>query len=281
MKYKDFTKMYDLEVEKLMECAGSAWAVYHIIKRCAFIDLKHREKRYWSFPSQMYISKALGWSDLDAIELNGSQRKKVRRATDALVEVGLLKIYRSLQDIDKDKKKAIKNKDSKSTKALHKEYKKSSWARDQLVEWGKLTKHRSARVLIYELIALRDIELAQIQDKNAPVNETDMDDTETDLDSFETEMPPEEEKHSLEKKKKKVLYLNKEEIVYSKSGLKYTETELKELLKKEGKKAVQLFETRFGEEACLTINGWIGTWRKQKIEHVELVQSALAKALGL
>lgn len=206
MKFKNFQKLYDGEVNKLVDVAGSAWAVYHIIKRCAFVDAQHRERSYWAYPSQLWISQILEWSPAGEHELTSGERKKIKRASDALEDAGLIRRYRPLAEISRDRARAIKKKQTAAAKEFHSEWQASSDVRDMLIDWGKM-KSRNTRVIIYELVALREVETKQLLDKNVAGDETSMS-TEGDINvsGVETELSPQEEQLHLEEKKKKSLF---------------------------------------------------------------------------
>lgn len=205
MKFRDFIKLYDAEVNRLVDVAGSAWAVYHIIKRCAFVDTKNRERSYWAYPSQLYISQVLEWSPVGEPELTSGERKKLKRATDALEDAGLIQRYRPLAEIERDRDRCIRAKKINEAMGFDSEWKRNSEVRDMLIDWGKM-KNKNTRVIIYELVALREIETKQMLDKNVSGAETEMSsDRDKSVAGIETELSPQEEQLLLEEENKNLI----------------------------------------------------------------------------
>lgn len=283
MKFKEFTKMYDAEVSKLMDCPKGAWCVYHAIKRCAFIDQKHRERTYWAFPSQLWISRFLGWVPDDTRELDGGQRKKVgTRAVEPLEAAGLIKVHRRLEDIEKQRAKFGKR--TKRFKELTREWKRSSEVRDMLVRWGKLRKHSSHKPVIYELIALREVELEQLRGKKAAVNGTEMSGAETKMSGAETKKPPEEEELLIEKNKNNISLFEEEndwsvKTVESKHGHSYSKSQLEKMLIDDFETASKLILSVFTVGELETIDSWLSEW-KSKIEVSSLITAVSIKRMG-
>ena len=211
MKFRDFVKLYDGEVNRLVDVAGSAWAVYHVIKRCAFVDTKNRERSYWAYPSQLYISQLLEWSPVGEPELTSGERKKLKRATDALEAAGLITRYRPLAEITRDRARCMRAKKLDEAMQFDSEWKRSSEIRDMLIDWEKM-KNKNTRVIIYELVALREIETKQMLDKNVAGAETDVSGSETELSGGETELSPQEEQLPLEELNKNLIIEEEKEF---------------------------------------------------------------------
>jgi len=254
MKFRDFVKLYDGEVNRLVDVAGSAWAVYHIIKRCAFVDSKNRERSYWAYPSQLYISQLLEWSPAGEPELTSGERKKIKRATDALEAAGLILRYRPLAEIERDRAKCIRAKKIDEAMVFDSEWHRSSEVRDILIDWGKM-KNKNTRVVIYELVALREIETKQMLDKNVAGDETNVSGDETKMSGGETELSPQEEQLLLEEKNKNLIIEEEKnfewEFIQDKSEEHYRRDEFLEKFRSESDDWVLNTFTRFWDQQII------------------------------
>jgi len=147
-----FIQLYDEEVLKLVQLNSAlSWAVYHKIRRYAYIDKWNPDRSYWSFPSQKRIGADLGfWGENHT--MTGNDRKKIRECAEKLESIGLIRVYRPLSVIEKARAKKIPA--SKKIE-LKEEWKRSSEVRDQLKKWGKTC---GISVSVYELVFLREID---------------------------------------------------------------------------------------------------------------------------
>jgi len=147
-----FIQLHDEEVLKLIQLNSPlSWAVYHKIRRYAYVDKWNLERSYWSFPSQKRIGADLGFWAEDHT-MTGNNRKKIRECAERLESIGLIRVYRPLSVIEKDRSKDIP---AAEKEELKEEWKRSSEVRDQLKKWGKTC---GVSVSVYELVFLREIE---------------------------------------------------------------------------------------------------------------------------
>lgn len=203
-----FIKLYDAEVIGLANAverangdrksiSGDCWCVYCAIRMHAWVDKLHRERGYWAFPSQILLSKDLGWVDRQSIELNRQQKKRIQNAVDVLVRENIIKVHRSERDILKDKAK-VDTKDLDAMRIIMAEYHASKNARANLRRWGRMKMH-SKHNKVYELTVLRWVEdrklspsaeeTTQIEEETIPDGEKSITNTnELKVDELEVEV---------------------------------------------------------------------------------------------
>jgi len=211
----EFIKLYDQEVLRLLKKNSVlAWAVYHTIRRCAYVDKKHPERGYWSFPTGLWIWKHLQKVDNSRFELTNDEEKQVGRVIGYLEELDLIRVHKPLAILDEKKKKAKTQEEKRRWKA---EYDLSVKVRDDLCNWGKMKKN-TGRHRVFELTFLRAIEMGNHLSRSGDIEETEMSRVETEMSRVETEMSrvetemssEEEELNNKKKNTNTIINMNRE-----------------------------------------------------------------------
>ena len=199
-----FIKLYDQEVLRLLKKNSVlAWGVYHTIRKCAYVDKKHPERGYWSFPTGLWIWKHLQKVDNSRFELTSDEEKQVGRVVGYLEKLELIRVHRPLAVLDEKKSKARTPEEKRKWKA---EYDLSVKVRDDLCTWGKMKKN-TGRHRVFELTFLRAIEMGNHLSSSGGIIETEMSGVETEMSGVETAVSSEEEELN-NKKKNNNIYIN-------------------------------------------------------------------------
>jgi len=162
-----FIKLYDAEVMGLANAvdkangksksiSGDAWSVYCALRMHAWVDKLHRERGYWTFPSQILIAKDLDWVDQQSFELSRQEKARISNAVKVLVRGNLIKVHRSEPDILKERAK-VDGTDLDAMRIINAEYHTSKSVRAKLRRWKRMKAH-SKHNQVYELRLLRWVE---------------------------------------------------------------------------------------------------------------------------